>query len=277
MGMRVRRRAPATAKINLALVVGGVGDGGKHEVATVYQRLALCDRVAVERSAVLSVDGFAGDTIVRGALESLAGRTGAETLWRVRLTKRIPVAAGLGGGSSDAATALRLANATLREPLPDGDLRVLAATVGADVPFFLTQGPQLGTADGTHLEPVELPQDFHVLLLVPTGAVKESTASVYRAFDERRGAEGFDERRSMLTEALAGIHQPEHLARLPRNDLVSSPLVAELEDRGAFRADVSGAGPTVYGLFLDLNDAESAARAARRWGRVIVTKPCWYG
>ena len=144
-------RAPATAKINLALVVGPLRPDGKHELATVYQRVALADRVRVESSDGLRVDGFAEDTIVRLALESLAVEAGIDPPWRVRLTKRIPVAAGLGGGSSDAATALRLANAMLPTPLAPERLRALAATLGADVPFFLTDGPQLGLGDGTEL------------------------------------------------------------------------------------------------------------------------------
>jgi 4-diphosphocytidyl-2-C-methyl-D-erythritol kinase len=99
------RRAAAAAKINLALVVGPHRDDGKHELVTVYQRVALSDRIAVEHSAELRVTGFVGDTLVRRALELVADGDGTSFAAR----KRIPVAAGLGGGSSDAATALRLA------------------------------------------------------------------------------------------------------------------------------------------------------------------------
>ena len=111
------RRAPATAKLNLALVVGDVRDGGKHEVTTVLQRLALADRIGIEQASSLSVAGFEDDTLVRAALAALAEAAGVRPRWRAHIDKRIPVAAGLAGGSSDAATALRLANATLPEPL----------------------------------------------------------------------------------------------------------------------------------------------------------------
>src|SRR3954471_8458883 len=137
------RRAPATAKINLALVVGERRSDGLHEVTTVLQRIDLVDRVAIAPGADVSVSGFARDTLVRRALEALAARTSARG-WHARLAKHIPVAAGLGGGSSDAATALRLANETLSELLPRDDLTEIAAGLGADVPFFLTSGPQLG-------------------------------------------------------------------------------------------------------------------------------------
>ena len=269
-------RAPAPAKINLALVVGPLRTDGKHELATVYQRVSLADRVALEPFDGLRVDGFADDTLVRRALESIAAEAGVAPAWRARLTKRIPVAAGLGGGSSDAATALRLANESLADPLSRERLHALAASLGADVPFFLESGPQLGLADGTELTMVDLPQDFAVLLLIPDDAGKGSTASVYRAFDERRGAEGYEERRRVLLDALARVERAEHLAALPRNDLVSSSLSERLEQLGAFRADVSGAGPTVYGLFLDTRRAHEAARTLRSAGRTIVTTACWY-
>ena len=179
-------RAPAPAKINLALVVGPTRGDGKHEVVTVLQRVDLADRVAIAPGAALTVAGFPGDTIVRDALAALAAAAGVDPRWTATITKRIPVAAGLGGGSSDAATALRLANETLASPLPVHELRAVAATLGADVPFFLDDGPQLGRGDGSTLEPLDLPQDYWIVLVLPNGAAKESTAAVYAAFDERQ-------------------------------------------------------------------------------------------
>ncbi|HEU5212473.1 MAG TPA: hypothetical protein VFU10_06850 [Gaiellaceae bacterium] len=261
-------RAPASAKINLALVVGPRRADGYHEVVTVLQRVALADRVAVEPARALRVTGFPGDTLVRTALEALAGRAGVEPAWQATITKQIPVAAGLGGGSSDAATALRLANALLQEPRDD--LNEIATGLGTDVPFFLTAGPQLGEGTGATLRPVTLPADYWVVLVVPHGETKASTGDVYNAFD---GADGFDERRAGLLEAV----EAGDLAALPANDLASSPLAAELRELGAFRADVTGAGPTVYGLFLDRADAAAAARALRQAGRTWLTVPAWYG
>jgi 4-diphosphocytidyl-2-C-methyl-D-erythritol kinase len=270
-------RAPATAKLNLALVVGPVRDDGRHQVATVYQRIDLCDRVSLDPAPRLTVDGFADDTLVRDALTAIAETAGVEPAWRARIWKRVPVAAGLGGGSSDAATALRLANATLPEPLAPEQLHGLAAGLGADVPFFLTNGPQLGTGTGTALEPLDLPQDYWVVLLLPHGETKASTADVYAAFDERSGADGFDERLAHLTDALARSRRPRDLAALPPNDLASSPHAGRLLELGAFRADVSGAGPTVYGLFLHRDPALVAERALRPLGRTWLTVPAWYG
>jgi 4-diphosphocytidyl-2-C-methyl-D-erythritol kinase len=272
------RRIPAPAKINLALAVGPMRPDGKHEVATVLQRVDLADRVQLEPSEDrLVVGGYPGDTLVRRALEALAEEAGAEPRWRATITKRIPVAAGLAGGSSDAAAALRLANETLAEPLSDDRLHALAVGLGADVPFFLRPGPQLGTGDGGELAPLDLPQDFFVLLWLPHGAEKPSTAAVYEQFDRRGGAEGFEERRAALLEALERVSRPRDLAGLPANDLSHSPLADELRELGAFRADVSGAGPTLYGLFHHRAAAAAARRRLRARGRTWLTVPAWYG
>jgi 4-diphosphocytidyl-2-C-methyl-D-erythritol kinase len=271
------KRAPATAKLNLALVVGRRRDDGKHEVATVYQRLDLADRVALSPAPRLRVLGFERDTLVRRALERLAGEARVEARWQARLTKRIPVAAGLGGGSSDAATALRLANETLEAPLAPERLATVAAELGADVPFFLTQGPQLGGGDGSELRPLDLPQDYWVVLVLPPGGAKPSSAAVYAAFDDRGGGKGFRNRRAALTRALKSVSRAADLAQLPPNDLASSPLAGELLERGAFRADVTGAGPVVYGLFQHRETARAARSALDAHGRTWLTVPAWYG
>ena len=271
------RRLPATAKLNLALVVGPRRADGKHEVATVLQRVDLADRVSLEAAPRLDVQGFAEDTIVRRALELLAEACGIEPRWSARIEKSIPVAAGLGGGSSDAATALRLANETLAEPLQPSKLQELVAELGADLPFFLASGPQLGEGVGADLTPLDLPQDYWVVLLLPHGASKTSTGDVYAAFDERGGADGWEQRRDELGSALAEVKRPRDLAALPRNDLASSPLAEELMSLGAFRADVTGAGPTVYGLFHHRREAAAAERALRRHGRTWISVPTWYG
>jgi 4-diphosphocytidyl-2-C-methyl-D-erythritol kinase len=270
-------RAPAAAKVNLALVVGPRRDDGRHEVATVLQRIDLADRIALEPATELRVEGFEEDTLVRRALEELAAAAGVEPRWRARIWKQVPVAAGLGGGSSDAATTLRLANATLDEPLPAEALRELAARLGADVPFFLADGPQLGEGAGSELTPLDLPQDYWIVLVLPREAVKESTAAVYAAFDERRAEQGYDERRARLVEALGQVQSASDLAGLPANDLAESPIAGELREHGAFRADVSGAGPAVYGLFQHRARAATAERELRRAGRTWLTVPTWYG
>lgn len=267
------RSVPAPAKINLSLVVGPLRSDGKHEVVTVLQHLAFGDRIGLAPGERLAVSGFADDTIVARALTALAGVAGVEPHWNVEIAKSIPIAAGLGGGSSNAAAALRLANELLPAPLRSDQLEELAATIGADVPFFLRHGSQLGTGDGATLVPVALPQDFWVVLVLPDAEVKTSTRDVYETFDAKGGAVGFGARRAVLLDALAAVRRAPDLARLPSNDLAASPISARLLEEGAFRADVSGAGPCVYGLFAQRGQADAAARALQPSGHAWVTAP----
>jgi 4-diphosphocytidyl-2-C-methyl-D-erythritol kinase len=265
-------RASASAKLNFALVVGPRRDDGLHEVATVLQRIDLADRIEVEQADDIRVTGFADDTLVARALSALAAETGA--CWHAKIEKQIPTAAGLGGGSSDAATALTLANQTLDDPLPPERLHELAAQLGADVPFFLTSGPQLATGSGRDLQPLELPQDFWIVIVLPRDARKESTQAVYERFT---GHDGFADRCTRLLDALDRVTRAADLAALPPNDLAQSPFADELRAQGAFRAEVSGAGPAVYGLFTREADARAAAVAWESRGRVWLTVPAWYG
>jgi 4-diphosphocytidyl-2-C-methyl-D-erythritol kinase len=273
------KRAPAAAKINLALVVGPRRRDGLHEVVNVMQRIDLCDSVEVEPAATIRVDGFRKDTLVRSALTKLASASGTNEGWRVRLRKRIPLAAGLGGGSADAATALVLANEALSRPVPADELAGVAAEVGADVPFFLTPGPKLAEGAGEDLRALDLPQDYWVLLVLPRRGKKTSTADIYRRYDELGAAEGFEARRGLLLDALASVRRPRDFASCPGHDLAQAAgrpaLVQELVDRGAFRADVSGAGPAVYGLFHHRAEAARAARGLRRTARVWLVAPVW--
>jgi len=250
-------RGPAHAKLNLALVVGPRRADGMHEVLTLLQRLDLVDEIVVEPAESTTVDGFPDDTLVRRALAVLDAPHG----WRVVIDKHIPVAAGLGGGSSDAATALRLASAQLETPVDDQRLHELAASVGADVPFFLRTGPQLASGVGATLEPAVLPQGFVACLLLPDGTAKTSTRAAARV--------------DAFRLALAHIRVPRDLAGLPPNDLARSAHAAALLAEGAFRADVSGAGPVVYGLFEERAAAELACAALSRLGRTCVAGPAW--
>ncbi len=261
----------APAKINLALVVGGTRDDGLHEVATILQRVELHDTISIEPAAALAVEGFEADSLVRRAVELVAADAGIEPNWRVRIEKRIPVAAGLGGGSSDAGTAIRLACELIDSAPSAESLRSIARSLGVDVAFFLKPGPQLGLGDGSILEAVDLPQDYWILLLRPHGASKPSTGEVYGSFD---GADGFDDRRALVKE-IAAAGRLADLAALPRNDLAWSPLSARVRELGAFRADVSGAGPVIYGLFADRRAAESAAAQAAGLGETWLTAPAW--
>ena len=181
-------RAKAYAKLNLALVVGPLRPDGKHEVATVLQAIDLHDDVELEPADELAVEGFAEDTLVRAALEALAAAAGVEPRWRARIEKRIPVAAGLGGGSSDAAAALRLANELLPSRFPlDGlhEHRRDARRGRAVLPSRTARSSGRATARSSSRSSSR--PDYAILLVLPENEPKASTAEVYERFDERGG------------------------------------------------------------------------------------------
>jgi 4-diphosphocytidyl-2-C-methyl-D-erythritol kinase len=243
------------------------------------QRIDLVDRLTLSSAPALEVVGFDSDTIVRQALTALARAAGSRPAWRVRLEKRIPVAAGLGGGSADAAAAITLANEELGRPLDRDALLDVAASVGSDVPFFLEPGPKLVEGAGERLTPLDLPQEYWILVILEPEAAKQSTANVYARFDALDGDAGFDERRARIRETVGRCERPRDLASLPPNDLgraagVSS-LPAALVGAGAFRADLSGAGPSIYALFADEPEARAAAAELPDGSRSWIVRPVW--
>ena len=307
-------RFRAHAKINLALRVGAAGDDGFHPLATVFQTVSLADllyaRLAPPADAPggllrLSVHGAdlpEHDTVtaaVAALAAALRGR-GHDDLPPVdmQLVKRVPVGAGLGGGSSDAAAALRaclrLWQAHLGAAGPGavggtqatggtqaageaqaGWLIDLAAGVGADVPFFLYGGTALGTGRGTDIEP--LPDLHPVWLVVTAPRCEVPTAAAYGAFDDlvaRLGAPAFPARPP---------YSPDLDVAWMGNDL--TPAVADLwpdverarqalEAHGARIAQMTGSGAASFGTFTDRRAASQAAtglRDAGFWARACLT------
>ena len=234
-GAAVKATIAAPAKINLALVVGPRREDGKHEIVTVYERIALEDTLTLEPADGLRVDGFPADTLVTLALTSLAGAAGVEPAGESASRSGFPWAP---GWAVAAPTRPRRCGSRTQRcgAARRSRLHELAAALGADVPLFLTSGPQLGEGDGTELTPLELPRDYAVLVLLPTGATKRSTKSIYDAFDDRQRRAGFAERRDELIGRLSDIASLTDIAGWPRNDLAS------LATRGRARAARRGAG-----------------------------------
>jgi 4-diphosphocytidyl-2-C-methyl-D-erythritol kinase len=256
----------AGLKINLSLRVGERRADGFHELATVLAALPLGDSLELEPAAVTRVDAPglpAGDGLVTRALTLLAERARHGAGWRVQIDKRTPVGAGLGGGSADAGAALRLANATLPEPLGAGELLAVAAAVGSDVPFFAAgRACALARGRGEALEPCTLGAEAWAALAWPGAEL--STAQVYAAYRPPGLA---SERLAELAAAPFAVAGVEQLAALVENDLAApaerlcpraASLRAALGAAGALVACVSGSGSAVFGLFASEDAAESA-------------------
>ena len=243
----------APAKINLCLRVGPVRDDSFHRLATVFAAIDLRDHLTLAPAAETTVEGF-DDTLVTRALAALG-----ETR-RVTIDKRIPVAAGLGGGSSDAAAVLR----ALRGRRPVNELYEIARSLGSDVPFFLSGlEVALGTGRGDVLQPLpEFPRGYGVLL-VPSGEGL-STADVYAQAEPN---EIYPAVRGDLIRGAHSARTVQQVAALVANDLEPAVLrlrpelagtLAAVREAGALAAAVSGSGPTVFGIFSDRESASAA-------------------
>jgi len=264
-------RAPA--KINLSLRVLGTRSDGYHELRTVFQSLALHDTLKVRRSAgafaLASNDPACpadASNLVWRAAEALwdaAGRSGAPGGVSVRIIKRIPMAAGLGGGSSDAAAAIRALAKWWRVRLPPAGLRAMAATIGADVPYFLEGGTALGIERGDVLVPMaDAPSAWVVLVIPPFGV---STADAYGWFDSDRRGHGDPEPGDLRGDEGNDLEGPV-AARHPE----IRRIVRALARAGAFHAAMSGSGSAVFGLFRSRPRAAAAAKALEGRGRTIL-------
>jgi 4-diphosphocytidyl-2-C-methyl-D-erythritol kinase len=266
----------ASAKVNLALDVLGKRPDGYHEIATVMQTVDLFDRLILEAAPTLSLetDDPALPTdernlIVRAAMlvrEGAGVRSGA----RIRLRKRIPVAAGLGGGSSDAAATLTGLKRLWGLRWTRERLLELAAQLGMDVPFFLTGGPALATGRGEHVE--RLPSGGGYALVLVNPGVALSTREVYDRVPAGWHAEPTGARR--VVEALA-TRNPVRVAAALTNHLEgfvapSFPPVprmkAALMAAGALGAAMSGSGPTVFGVARSLDHARQIRQRVGRTG-----------
>jgi 4-diphosphocytidyl-2-C-methyl-D-erythritol kinase len=259
-------RETAPAKVNLILHVGPREASGLHPVCSLLASIDLADTVTVTPAGhdeVECVPALEGPNLAATALATFRDRVAPDLPpLRIEIEKRIPVAAGLGGGSADAAAVLRVANRLAGEPLAPDGLRDLAAGIGSDVPSQVEPRHALVFGTGERVEPVELPG--MTLLLVPAEEGL-STSDVYAEAD-RIGSV----REPLDPHALRRLSTVplERLAAAMENDLEAAAVALRpglvetrqaLLRRSALAARVSGSGPTVFGVFADRGAAEAAA------------------
>lgn len=270
----MRLRALAPAKVNLCLYLGGTRSDGRHELVTLFESVSLADSLTLEVLAAggdrVHCPGVPEPNLVSSALSALRARGWSGPPVSIEIDKRIPVAAGLGGGSADAAAALRLAGALVEAPFA---LEV-AAGLGADVPSQVEPGVSVGRGAGEVVEPVA-PLRAHAFLILPL-PFGLSTAEVYREADRlglARSSEDLASRARELRGALAAQLPPALLVNdLQRAALSLRPGIARALDdaryAGAEHVMVSGSGPTVLGLFWGEGaSARAGAGAAALAGR----------
>lgn len=268
------RREPAYAKLNLVLHVGPPRADGLHPLCSLLASIDLADEVTAEPSGTgedtVECRGVPGDNLAAKALAAFRAHAHGADLPPLALAidKRIPVAAGLGGGSADAAAALRIANELAGAPLGAPELLRLAAELGSDVPSQLEPRHAIVQGVGERVEAAILPSLTAVLVPDPDGL---STAAVYAELDRIGGTrERLDPEplRELAGAGRAGPAAPADLAAALENDLQPAALslrpgleakLGALSAAGALGAAVSGSGPTCFGLFDDGAAARDAA------------------
>jgi 4-diphosphocytidyl-2-C-methyl-D-erythritol kinase len=257
----------AYAKLNLVLHVGPPREDGMHPICSLMASIDLADELtATPRGSggdTVDAPGVQGENLVARALAEFRSRAGGELpALELRIHKRIPVAAGLGGGSADAAAALRIANELAGGPLGAQELIRLAAELGSDVPSQLDPRHALVQGVGERIEPLELPALVAVLVPDREGL---STAAVYAELDRlgltRASLDPEPLRRlaaAAPAELAAGIENDLQRAALSLRPDLSAKLDS-LRSAGAMGAAVSGSGPTCFGLFADRRTAVETA------------------
>lgn len=261
----------AYAKVNLTLAVGEKRPDGYHEVVSVMQRVSLCDTLTAEQTRE-GITLTCSDPALPSGEENLAHRaaslffreTGIAGGAALTLEKRIPSQAGLGGGSSDAASVLLALRKLYAPALPDTELETMAAALGSDVPFFIRGGTQLATGRGEVLSPLPPLTDGWFVIVKPTESF--STPAMYRRLDNLPPActPPLPPLQGGLPALAAGLFN-RFEAAIPAGSAVWD-IKARLAAYGALASLLSGSGSAVFGLF----DTETAARAA-----VEALRPAW--
>lgn len=269
-------RLPAFAKVNLSLHVLGKLSDGYHELRTVFQSISLHDSLELELSAsrditleiaadkrMLALPADSSNLVWR-AIEALRDELGLRQGFHARLTKRVPVARGLGGGSSDAAAALVAILRLTRRELPQVRLLEIASSLGADVPFFLLGGRALGVHRGDEIYPLpDLP--LRTLLVVSPRTIGVSTRDAYAWIDRQLTTRSATHKMwsfcalcwSRQSGALVNDFEGAVFRRHGRLGQIKRLLLRE----GAAEAALAGSGSAVFGFFRNPAQARRAARA----------------
>lgn len=279
----------AYAKVNLTLDISGRREDGYHLLSTVMQEVSVFDTVTLTAKKTSSETGSVllrlgkvrnvptdDHNLCVKAAKAFLDRFGIrDTDIDILLGKRIPLSAGLGGGSSDAAAVLRLMNRELQVNASDEDLEKLGATIGADVPFFIRGGTQLAEGIGDILTPLSFDRKEIYVLARPDAEVH--TPSAYAAFDLLE--EKPEPKTGAFLQALATGKNPyEHLGNslmpVTANDVNEVGQFCEIFEKSDGFATMSGSGATVFGVFKTYSKARKALDAIRRTGLATFAEIC---
>ena len=279
-----KRIVRANAKINLLLDILGVLDNGYHSLYMIMQSVDFCDTVTVSLDAAKGIHLYCDapnipcderNTAYRAAAAFFEA-TGIEIGAKIRIEKRIPMAAGLAGGSADAAAVLFALNDLTGKPLTDDGLLAVGVTVGADIPFCLKGGTALAQDIGGVLSSLPLMRDCHIVLAKPAHGV--STKEAYKAYDTAWWIR-HPKNPLMLSAAVRGdLYEMGRYCENVFEQVVDIPRRADIKyimrEAGAIAACMTGSGSTVYGIFEKKDGAKQCADALKSVvPEIFLTKP----
>jgi 4-diphosphocytidyl-2-C-methyl-D-erythritol kinase len=267
--MAVSFHLKSPAKVNLGLEILRRREDGYHELRTILQKISLHDTLhfALKKEEGISITtdhpslSVGKSNLVYKATQAFIRRSEYKGGVRIRVKKRIPLGAGLGGGSSNAATALKALNQLVETDLPRQELMKMGMEIGADVPFFLSDGPAFASGIGERLRRIDLPALWYILIY-PNFEV--STRWAYENFVLTKRQFHFRFHKFLKTS--------REVSSLLRNDLeevVSKkyPQIALMKEMlssaGALGTSMTGSGPTVFGIFAEKGDASKAYKKVR--------------
>lgn len=274
-----RIQEKAYAKINLSLDILGKRRDGYHEVSMVMQQISLCDllevqpgnRPGIRLTSNKSTLPLNRNNLVYGAVQSLAEYHGIDIkkeCLQIHIEKRIPVAAGLAGGSADAAAAFRVMDRYWKKQTPEDVLAELGEKLGADIPYCLMGKTALAQGIGEQLTPIGTKSPLWLVLVKPPFSA--STADVYREFQMEKMTQRPDNEKlikalesgnlAMMAESMGNVLQPVTVGMIPEVEAIRKKLM----EFNAFRAMMSGSGPTVFGLYKNKQQAERAHEKLKR-------------
>jgi len=272
-------RLPAYAKVNLSLEILGRRADGFHEIVSVTQTISLADTIEAAASDTLTVEMDPplveeDDNLMRRAAEALAEATGQPATGRVRIAKRVPLAAGLGGGSSDAATTLRLLDRLWGTGLGARGLGPIAATLGSDVSLFLHGGTSVIRGRGEQVEQLPAVQPFWLVLVCPGNSPPDKTRALYRALQPNEWTDGTAT--LVLAEQIRQGHTLAGAALVNNFDGAADRvypqfvyLRAQLRQVTGQTFHVTGAGPTLFAVYQQAAPARAAAEKVRQAGLLV--------
>ena len=271
---------PANAKINLHLQVLNKLPNGYHNISSIFQSVTLFDTVTVEVADGNGVNVFTenavidGENLAKKAAELFLDSTGITAKVNITLNKNIPIAAGLAGGSADAAAVLKSLNAVFNNPLAKTELLELGLTLGADVPFCIMGGTALAEGVGEKLTPLPFIGEFDAVLIKCFN--KSSTGDMYHRLDARQNIPS-----SITKDIINALEQgntklafslcTNDFLGVSDNAVQQKAIISRLYECGAVFAGLSGSGPTVFGLFNSLDDNTINA-LKNEYGNIYICK-----